>query len=36
MGRLRKAMRLLLVVANLLAIIALLLVGYSDLLQPES
>ena len=36
MEKLRKAMRLLLVVANLLAIIALLLVGYSDLLQPES
>lgn len=36
MEKLRKAMRLLLVVANLLAIIALLLVGYSDLLQPEA
>ena len=30
MEKLRKAMRLLLVVANLLAIIALLLVGYSN------
>lgn len=33
MEKLRKAMCLLLVVANLLAIIALLLVGYSDLLS---